>query len=115
MSARRASRGRSAAPSVEVDGIAVPPALLDGADPLWSDRERYLDWLSTHGLSRLSPRDRLPEVVEWLRGASGDAHPANRRSLAAEEWAEANGIALDNRFDTPRADWRELRRLGLID
>lgn len=113
MTARRQARGRQEA-TFEIEGIAVPAALLDRESPVWRDRDACRDWLTAHGLSRAPAADRL-ELAEWLHGQHGGTHPANRRNLAAEQWAEANGIALDPRFETPRADWRALRRLGLID
>lgn len=104
MTARRQARGRQES-TLEIDGIVVPAALLDAKSPVWRDREACRAWLTDDGLSRLPVSDRM----------GIDTHPANRRNLAAEEWAEANGIALDPRFTHPRADWGALRRLGLID
>ncbi len=113
MSARRQARGRNADPALEIEGVAVPSALLNGDDPMWRDRDRYFAWLGEHGLGSKPAGDRI-ELAEWL-GGSGGAHPANRRNLAAEEWAEANGVALEPGSNPPRASWHVLRRLGLID
>lgn len=99
-SARRQATTHQVAGLTQIDGLAIPPELLDLDARVWHDRVRAGAYFKKHDYS-LPVRDRMGV------GAS----PASRRDRASEQWASANGVAL-TKYGRP--DLNRLRQLGLI-
>lgn len=92
MSARRRARAAAMAAPV-VEGLPVPPELLDGDHVVWHHQGRYRAWMHARGWSMpASERFGVP------------AHPVNRRKAAARGWVREAGLD---------AGWRRLVEWGV--
>ncbi|HKS45297.1 MAG TPA: hypothetical protein VJT49_09300 [Amycolatopsis sp.] len=83
MSARRAARRLQLPAAPIVDGVEVPPELLDAGHRVWHERAAFIAFMTARGWS-LPPQERL--------GGNNNSHPANRRRKAVGNWGVENGI-----------------------
>lgn len=100
MTARReARRARLATAEPVLEGVNVPPELLDPAAAVWHNQRAYHRFMAQHGWT-MPPAERMGDTT----------HPANRRQAAATGWGQDNGIRAPSHSGV---DLHRLRAWGL--